>query len=334
MIEWGGRKWVPGKPQPRKPINDIEELLKPLGEKTRMGNVWGSQILNVQKPVESQGPPVSPTPTPSITPTSTITPTPTLTTTPTTTPTPSATPPPFSPSSLSGLLWWNDYSDSSKTQLSGSAITGMTDSGNGNTYFTGTTVSNSPILVTNATGSTQALLSDKTGSNKWLESGNSFTNPTEYTIVTLMNITATTANNTWGPGFPVSSDNGQAYNTFVTGLSGRYFSWSIDNFLNNYLVDFNPLQFVPVAGYAYSRNTWNTYVITCKQNGAMVDLEYIVNGVTEGTASAVGTVDAIQQNMVISLNIAGFVLEQVMYNRALSGAEQTQVFNYLQTKYA
>jgi len=83
MIEWGGRKWVPGKPQPRKPINDIEELLKPLGEKTRMGNVWGSQILNVQKPVESQGPPVSPTPTPSITPTSTITPTPTLTMTPT-----------------------------------------------------------------------------------------------------------------------------------------------------------------------------------------------------------------------------------------------------------
>ena len=88
MIEWGGRKWVPGKPQPRKPINDIEELLKPLGEKTRMGNVWGSQILNVQKPVQSQGPPVSPTPTPSITPTSTITPTPTITMT----PTPSATP--------------------------------------------------------------------------------------------------------------------------------------------------------------------------------------------------------------------------------------------------
>lgn len=102
MIEWGGRKWVPGKPQPRKPINDIEELLKPLGEKTRMGNVWGSQIMNVEKPVTSQGPPPSPTPTPSVTPTNTVTPTttntptpsitPTLTTTPTQTPTPSSTP--------------------------------------------------------------------------------------------------------------------------------------------------------------------------------------------------------------------------------------------------
>ena len=102
MIEWGGRKWVPGKPQPRKPINDIEELLKPLGEKTRMGNVWGSQILNVEKPVESEAPPASPTPTPSITPTNTVTPTttntptpsitPTNTLTPTQTPTPSATP--------------------------------------------------------------------------------------------------------------------------------------------------------------------------------------------------------------------------------------------------
>jgi hypothetical protein len=47
--------------------------MKPLSEKVNKGNVWGSQIMNVQK---GDAVPVSPTPTPSITPTPTPTPTP------------------------------------------------------------------------------------------------------------------------------------------------------------------------------------------------------------------------------------------------------------------
>ena len=92
MLNWGGKNWRPGAPSNRKqPINQsIEELMKPLGEKTFQGNVWGSVIMNVPEPD------VTPTPTPSITPTNTQTPTTTLTPTPTTTltPTPSFTPSP------------------------------------------------------------------------------------------------------------------------------------------------------------------------------------------------------------------------------------------------
>ena len=85
---WGGKKWRPAdmpKKQPK--INQsIEELLKPLSEKNFKGNVWGSQIMNVEK--ETTTPIVSPSPTPTVTPTQSVTPTPT----PTMTPTPSASP--------------------------------------------------------------------------------------------------------------------------------------------------------------------------------------------------------------------------------------------------
>lgn len=90
-------KWIR---QPR-PQQSINELLKPLGEKSWQGNVWRPIVMNVQK---ETGPPPTPsvtatqtvtptqTPTASVTPTLTATPTPTLTSSPTLTPTATPTP--------------------------------------------------------------------------------------------------------------------------------------------------------------------------------------------------------------------------------------------------
>jgi hypothetical protein len=95
-ILWGGKKWRPSSPVRRQPINQsIEELMKPLGEKTFKGNVWGSVIMKV--PEAQTEPTPTPTPTqvtPTPTPTQTSTPTPTLTSTPTPTVTSTSTPTP------------------------------------------------------------------------------------------------------------------------------------------------------------------------------------------------------------------------------------------------
>ena len=98
-MKWNGRTYKSGygiNVYP-KPQDSIKELLKPLSEKTRKGNIWIpvlNQVINVTK--ETTTPvPVSPSPTPTSTitptptPTSTITPTPTITPTETSTPTPS-----------------------------------------------------------------------------------------------------------------------------------------------------------------------------------------------------------------------------------------------------
>jgi hypothetical protein len=90
-FNWGGKKWRPANvPKGQPKINQsIEELLKPLSEKKWKGNVWGSQIMNVEKETT---PDVSPSPTPSVTPSVTpSSPVPSVTPTPTVTPTPSRT---------------------------------------------------------------------------------------------------------------------------------------------------------------------------------------------------------------------------------------------------
>lgn len=62
-MKWNGRYYSTGygrRPYPPKE-DSIEELLKPLSEKTKKGNVWipvKSQILNVYKPQVSPPPPV------------------------------------------------------------------------------------------------------------------------------------------------------------------------------------------------------------------------------------------------------------------------------------
>jgi hypothetical protein len=92
-FNWGGKKWRPANvPKGQPKINQsIDELLKPLSEKKWKGNVWGSQIMNVEKETTPDvTPSVTPTPSsssipPSVTPTPTVTPsiTPSLTPTPT-----------------------------------------------------------------------------------------------------------------------------------------------------------------------------------------------------------------------------------------------------------
>ena len=92
-FNWNGKKWTPaGKPKNTGKINQsIDELLKPLSEKSFKGNVWGSQIMNVEK---DDTPAPSPSPTPSVTPSVSVSPssTPTPTVTPSITPTPSQLP--------------------------------------------------------------------------------------------------------------------------------------------------------------------------------------------------------------------------------------------------
>lgn len=91
---WGGKKWRPANvPKGQPKINQsIDELLKPLSDKKFKGNVWGSEIMNVQKGAST--PDVTPSPTPSVTPTASVTPSVTPTQSVTPTPTPTLTPTP------------------------------------------------------------------------------------------------------------------------------------------------------------------------------------------------------------------------------------------------
>lgn len=77
MIRWGGKDYLPKRPGKPNINQSIEELMKPLSEKSHKGNVWRAHfIMNVEK--DGDTPAVSPTPTgtPATTPTPTPSPTP------------------------------------------------------------------------------------------------------------------------------------------------------------------------------------------------------------------------------------------------------------------
>ena len=91
-MKWNNRNYRTSKPEKFiKQEIDIEDLMRPLGEKIKKGNYW-IPIPNPLGVVAVNVPPVpitpTPTTTPTITPTSTLTPTPTITPTKTGTPTP------------------------------------------------------------------------------------------------------------------------------------------------------------------------------------------------------------------------------------------------------
>ena len=88
-MKWNNRNYRT--PKPEKFIKqeiDIEDLMRPLGEKIKKGNYW----LAIPNPIAVNVPPPSSTPSssPTPTPTTTITPTPTITPTRTLTPTPTS----------------------------------------------------------------------------------------------------------------------------------------------------------------------------------------------------------------------------------------------------
>ena len=116
MIEWGGKRWTPQRPGNR-PSQNLQDLMKPLGEKSRAGNVWFA-AMNV--------------------------------------PTGAVVPPPFNPSDIEGLMYWNDYTDISKMTLDTSAgsttISGVTDSATSDIHFTQSTKSYQPIYVEDVGG--------------------------------------------------------------------------------------------------------------------------------------------------------------------------------------
>jgi hypothetical protein len=93
-MKWNNRNYRTSKPEKFiKQEIDMEDLMRPLGEKIKKGNYW------IPVPIAVNVPPVPPiSPTPSPTPTNTQTPTqtntPTLTNTPTQTPTNTGTPTP------------------------------------------------------------------------------------------------------------------------------------------------------------------------------------------------------------------------------------------------
>jgi hypothetical protein len=348
MIRWGGKNWVPGKPNRRQPINQsIEELMKPLGEKTYKGNVWGSVIMNV--PETSSVPAVSPTPTPSVTPTPTITPTSTVTPTPTTTvtptptstltPTPTPSPVSWTPASITGLYdWWESTSG---VATSGSEVTGWTG------Y-------NGKVLVPNNSSYNPAYRASDSDWNNYpsiVINPNAVSVPSPDTSVGL-EVSASTANTSKtviviSRVLELVSDDYQPVLSLGTDLNPprmTLFGIATDNKYDFYNTDTNSEVFY--GNGTFSANTYSISMIQYDRTSGVyksyTSTNYDITGGTSGTTTGSANYNYTTDSLGIGLysdygsyNTAPkmSVVEFISVDAILSSTELVNLKNYINNKY-
>ena len=277
---------------------------------------------NTETPTQTPTPTITETPTqtptPTITDTPTQTPTPTITDTPTSTPTQTSTSTPTPTPSSTPLI-----PISNLQQWYISTVGASTSSWNNNGLLGGSIVAsnpNQPALITGTLGSYSGQAVEFTASD---EMSGSFS-PVTYSGLTSFAVVK------W-----------KNAGTYAGIYNGAFTSQNDDTGANN--------QFVPT--YA---NSSNPYLSVGNSNSiSQLPMIYSISG-TPGQWEA--RYDAKSSNFTTSLNVSAAtpaaatslviavspdgatqpnltVFEYIVYNRKLSGAEYTQVMNYLKSKY-
>jgi hypothetical protein len=249
----------------------------------------------------------------------------------------------YTPSTISNLLWWNDYTNTGTTSVVSGRLSGITDSGNGAVYFTQDTASLRPPISSGVYGGYQGISGTSSSDIEYIQKTGSFTNPSEFTLFHTFYIT-NTGNPPSGTNQFISSDSGSGL--AYSGITSRYLSQQLytDSGAIMFYVGFpnsgSGLQFVPdlLTGirYFYTANTLITNAITVKQSGTSVVADFWINGVKlYTTVNTSSTVYALQQNIALMYKFFfGSMFEQLMYSRALTDIEIQELYtNYFNVKY-
>lgn len=308
MMFLGGKRFRPagsGNQQPQRPkINQsVAELMKPLSEKTWKGNVWGSVIMNVEKESGPQ---------------------PTTTTTTTT--------PPFSPTSLSGGIYYNNYTDSSKMVLDTSGgqttIASVIDGFTGSTLFSQPTKAFQPLYVNHNGKNTAVALPTQF-------QGGLYSNldmPQEYTMFAIVD-------NVSGSGGNMMYSIADAGASWANQTAGRHHQFKIISTGTNYAIGFNSSESPTLPNAVITQNTgWHLVIMRNRISGGSMITELFDGSSTpiaSGTESSPGSSYTNKGIMVASSNGGYYapIAEQGMYNRALTDSEITQLANYFTSNY-
>ena len=243
------------------------------------------------------------------------------------------------PTTISGLTWWNQYSNPSFLNLSGNNILSVIDGINATTYFQ---TAPSPDQVQfqnniyssttiNTSGGTRNVNNSKMSSLNGQYSGTSdFTIFSRY-IFTGTGIDDVICSSDAGGGFA----NGELYDGSI--VPYRWFQnkifagnvefnvWADPNTASGFL-NFN----VPLTA-----NTWINQAFRVYQDGATYRTELWINDVLINSASTTYTAVApvLNPGIIVASLFAGSIAEQFWFNKKLDSAELTDMFVYLTNKY-
>jgi hypothetical protein len=298
---------------------------------------------NTPTPTETPTETPTQTPTPTETPTNTPTPTetptntPTPTETPTNTPTPTPTPAVFTPSSLSGLTYWNNYNDVDTLDIDTSggydSVSAVTDASTSVVYFTCATKNLQPRYETS--GGTGYVFFE-TGN---FESGlrGNFEQPENYTYFAIVKHRSGSS----GTNFLSNQDSGTAIGGL--GPGGRYhqFRFESNKIIRGIGFNSSGLDVQTVSNQStLDDNNWHIVAIRTKSSGGNFTIESFYDSNTPidtNTIASPGKNTTTPRELIVmngySGNINFNVSEQFAYSRDLSDSEIQQVVDYYSSKY-
>ena len=245
------------------------------------------------------------------------------------------------PNSISGLTWWNQYSNPSFLNLSGDEILSVIDGLNSTTNFQTSTnrvfFQNNiyPATTVNFSGGTRSQVTPF-GSSRISNLNGQYSGTSDFTIFTRYIFTGTVVSEH----IICSSDrdggtNGTLYNgtqvpyrwfqNKIQGTNIEYNVWADPNTDSGFLAFNQPI----------TANTWINQAFRCYQDGPTYRIELWINDVLINSNSITYTSVApvIGPGVILAGNFDGSVAEQFWFSKKLDSIELTQMFDYLTQRY-
>jgi hypothetical protein len=242
------------------------------------------------------------------------------------------------PTSISGLTWWNQYSNPSFLNLSGNDILSVIDGVYSTTLFQ-TKPSNRVQFQNGIYSSTTVNTSGGTlniAQSKMSSLNGQYSGTTDYTIFSRYLYSGSSSESVI-----TSSDagggsaNGELYDgSFVpyrwfqnkiAGSNIEFNVWADPNTANGF-VNFN----VP-----FTANTWINQAFRVYQDGPDYKIELWINDVLINSNSTVYTAipPVLNPGIIVASQFQGSIAEQFWFNKKLDNTELTDMFVYLRDKY-
>ena len=247
----------------------------------------------------------------------------------------------MTPISISGLTWWNQYSNPAFLNLSGNQILSVIDGLNSTTYFQTQSTSrvgfqNGIYSATTPNFSGGTIFAPSGGPSKMSSLNGQYSGTSDFTVFSRYILTGTASDDVI-----CSSDagggqnNGELYDgTYapyrwfqnkIQGSSIEYNVWADPNTADGFLA-FNQ---------TLSANTWINQAFRAYQDGPLYRTELWINDtlVNSNSITFTSVPPVLNPGIIVSSGFRGNIAEQFWFNKKLNSTELTEMFDYLVDRY-
>jgi hypothetical protein len=246
----------------------------------------------------------------------------------------------MTPINISGLTWWNQYSNPSFLNLSGNQILSVIDGLNATTYFQTDPSSrvgfeNGIYSATTPNFSGGTIFAPNGGVSLMSSLNGQYSGTSDFTVFSRYILTGTASDDVI-----CSSDAGGGVNGLLydgTTVPYRWFQNKIQGTSIEYNVwaDPNTSSGFLNINQTLSANTWINQAFRCYQDGPLYRIELWINDtlVNSNSTTYTSVAPVLNPGIVVSSNFRGNMAEQFWFNKKLNSTELTEMFDYLVDRY-